>query len=174
MSFSKMGKTLPNFLFDKGVATIVANALRKAHKNDSSAVKRIAKNTGASVHTAKKWYEAKSAPEAAHLLVLAVCYPEIQKELNGLINQGRELWKSSGINVERQSIKSSPKNFGEDKIYTDKFVCINVRIKREIAIKLNVRQLWVLGQPVSPALIADLWGISLRTAERDILGLLDK
>lgn len=173
MSFSKMGKTLPNFLFDKGVAAIVANALRSAHQNDSSAVKRIARNTGVSTHAVKKWYEAKSAPEATHLLVLAVCYPEIQNKLNKMIDQARELWKNSDAEAAVAGAKNSRRTTKGDEIYTDKFVGINVRINRAIAAKLNARQLWVLGQmqmgrSVKPVQIADLWGVSLRTAERDV------
>ena len=85
MSFQKTGKTLPIKITDKMVACMIAAALRTAHKNDSSAIKKIARATGVNLHTVKKWYEAKSAPRASHLLMLAVCYPEIEERITTYI-----------------------------------------------------------------------------------------
>ena len=62
--------------------------------------------------------------------------------------------------------------------YGDNFVSINISLPRSVLSKLNKRQLWFLGflqQGISLKAedIANIWGVNLRTARRDISILVD-
>ena len=62
-------------------------------------------------------------------------------------------------------------------IYTDRFVGINVQVPLQLSGKMNERQLWFLGElqqhrTVRAQDICKVWGVTLRSAERDIAQLL--
>lgn len=150
MSFSKMGKTLPKHPDENTIAKMVEAALRSAHQEDSSAVKRIARMTDTNMHTVKKWYAGKHAPIASQLLVLAAHYPEILEGILEIVNHLRS----------SQNIRHSDHRH---------------RVGNEAA-DFNHRQLWFMsklkrGTHLRAQDIATYWNVSQRTAERDIAGL---
>ncbi len=61
-------------------------------------------------------------------------------------------------------------------VYGDKFFTINVAVRIEDAAELNQRQLWFLGciqtgKKPSTEAITEIWGVTMRTAKRDVAGL---
>lgn len=166
MSYAPMGKTLPNPITDYQVALLVAKILRSEHLKSDAVVKRIARATGVHVETVKKWYNGQHAPSAAHLVILMRTYPSIYQTVMGLA----ELIPSDPGPCGGPSLSS---NRIKSEIYTDNFVGINVLVPLALKGKLNERQLWFMGQlqqkiPVRGNDIVRVWGVSTRTAERDV------
>lgn len=162
MSFAKMGKTLPIFSVDKGIARVVSDVLRKVHQEDASSIKCIARIAGVNLHTARKWYEGKVAPNAANLLLLMAYYPHLQFEIEGMIELSRGALEAKPYSAEAR-----------DSLARDKFVQFYVLLDAEKLGKLNIRQLWVLseehqGRQCSACDIVQQWGVSQKTAFRDL------
>ena len=169
MSCPVMGKTLPNPITDYQVALLVAKILRAEHLQSDAVVKRIARATGANTETVKKWYNGQNAPSAAHLITLMRTYPSIYQTVMGLAELIRpDPGPCGGPSLSPNGIKSE--------IYTDNFVGINVLVPLALKGKLNERQLWFLGrlqqkETVRGNDIALVWGVTARTAERDVAAL---
>lgn len=173
MSFYKTGRVLPKKVTGKMIATMVANALREAHQNDSSIAKQIGRKTGANLHTISKWLNALYAPKSVHLIALAQHYPKV---MGGIIQlagyevdlTGKES-PSDGVLQRGSQVKSDTSN----SIYRDKYVPVNVSVPMKVASYLNARQLWFLGklqsgEELKSSALAIQWVISHRTAKRDI------
>jgi hypothetical protein len=178
MSNQKIDQNLPIILDDQTVAVMVANALREEHQNDTSSVKKIGQITGVSLHTINKWYRAVNAPNSANLLTLAQHYPAILKGL--LVLLGRyDIWELCVVNNIPEIMSSRSQNSrSRQSVYEDKYVHINVFLKYNIAIKLNHRQLWFIGQlqlgkKLKANDISKLWLVSIKTANRDIAAILE-
>lgn len=177
MSSQKINQVFSSNINDKSVAAMVANALRHEHQNAPSAVKEIGMITNANLHTINKWYQALSAPKSANLLILAIHYPEVLKGLLEMVGK-TDIWEI--YQREQLSKKSNNKaaiKETKNTIYSDRSVTINVVIKLEIAKKLNHRQLWFIGElqqkkkPKADNIVTQ-WQVNMRTARRDIKGLL--
>lgn len=178
MSFLNRNQDLLIGITDPDVATMVSKALKLEHTNDGSSVKKISARTGINRHTIAKWYQAINAPSSAHLLVLAAIYPEVLKGLLKMI--GRiDVWRYSLLkDVPRKMVDQIGEQQGPRDVYSDKFVHIDVVIDLEFATLLNQRQLWFLGElqnnsHVRADAIVTVWRKTLRTARRDIQGMLD-
>ena len=169
MSYALMGKTLPNPITDYQVAMLVAKILRTEHQETDAVVKRIARATGANIETVKKWYNGQNAPSAAHLITLMRTYPAIYHAVMGLAELiPPDPGPCGGPSLSPNRIKSE--------IYTDNNVGINVLVPLALKGKLNERQLWFLGrlqqkEAARGTDIALVWGVTARTTERDVAGL---
>ena len=91
MSFQNFSQVLLSSIDDQSVATMVANALRHEHQDDTSVVKEIGRITGANLHTINKWCQAINAPKSAHLIMLAGLYPQVLKGLLEMIGRA-DVW----------------------------------------------------------------------------------
>jgi len=178
MSFRKKNQDLLSRITDKSVAEMVSTALRKAHHNDPSAVKRIGANTGIKIHTIPKWYHAQNAPKSSHLMILAASYPSVLKAMLTLIGKSNT-WSA---NTDDQPLDTVPKPLTKEELngglYSDKFVRLSILFPIEAAYDLNIRQLWFLGElqignNVRVQHISKLWKVSSRTGKRDIRQLID-
>lgn len=178
MSFPNKNQDLLTEITDPDIAAMVSKALKLEHIYDSSGVKKICARTGINRHTIAKWYQGINAPSSAHLLVLAAIYPEILKGLLQMIGRV-DVWRYCLLkDVPGKMVDQISRQQDPHAVYSDKFVHLDVIIDLEIATLLNQRQLWFLGElQNSPAVRADaivsVWGKTLRTARRDIQGMLD-
>lgn len=178
MSFPNKNQDLLIGITDPDLAIMVSKALKLEHTNDSSSVKNISARTGINRHTIAKWYQATNAPSSEHLLVLAAIYPEVLKGLLKMI--GRiDVWRYSLLkDVPRKMADQIGERQGPRDVYSDKFVHLDVVIDLRIATLLNQRQLWFLGElqnnfDAKADAIVTVWRKTLRTARRDIQGMLD-
>jgi len=178
MSFRNKNQELLNGITDLEIANMLSKALKFEHKNDSSGVKNISARTGINRHTIAKWYQGINTPKSSHLLVLAAIYPEVLKGLLKMI--GRiDVWRYCLLkDVPIKMAGQNRHKLGSCAVYSDKFVHLDVVIDLENAKLLNQRQLWFLGElqnssDVKASAIVAVWGKTLRTARRDIQGVLD-
>ncbi|WP_306222352.1 hypothetical protein [Bosea beijingensis] len=81
MSFPKSGNVFPNGTRNAGAeasfAKLVATALRASLRGQASAVKTIARWTGANERTVKNWLAGDRAPSGDHFLGLAANCPGV-------------------------------------------------------------------------------------------------
>jgi len=178
MSFRKKNQHLLNNITDLNVANMVSEALRLEHRNDSSRIKNISARTGINRHTISKWYQAINAPSSSHLLILAAIYPEVLKAVLEIIDR-TDVWRYCLVKglPEKMNHRIDTQR-SSSAVYSDKFVHLDVVIDLEIATLMNERQLWFLGElqnkvDIRADAIVSVWGKSLRTARRDIQGMLD-
>jgi len=169
MSFPKKNQVLPKKINDELLAGFVSEQLRKAHENDSSAIKRIAARTGVSTFTITKWYQGKNAPKGSHLLRLAANYPSIFEAILQLIDpECFCIEVSNNHRVYKVCIRTRYDGF-----YWDNFVHLGLSLPMDVICKLNVRQIWFLselnsGKNISTLDLATKWGKSHKSAARDI------
>ena len=180
MSFFKNDRLFPSesITHENGAITeLISKALRQEYEEVHSAVKVIGRQTGVNPRAIRNWYEGVNAPNCGHLVVLARHTPVIVEAFLGLVGYG-DLWelyqkKTSSQDNAMNRAKTSLSNAK----YSDKNVTIQVTVDRDTASRLNQRQLWFLGRlqrgdaPNADA-IAKTWGVTLRTARRDVAALL--
>jgi hypothetical protein len=80
MSFPQSGTIVPpapSHAGAKDFATIVSEVLRRSHGNTHSAIKVVARWTGASERAVKNWFAGRTAPCGDHFVGLATHSPEI-------------------------------------------------------------------------------------------------
>lgn len=178
MSFPKNNQDLRINITGFDVASMCSRALRKEHQNDTSCVKHIQAKTRISENTISKWYRALNAPKTSHFLILATNYPEVLKGL--LVMIGREdVWRYCLLkNIPQKMSAGTDESIENKALYSDKYVHIDVVLNREIAAKVNQRQLWFLGelqngQSIPGRQMAKIWKKSQRTARRDIQAMLN-
>lgn len=157
-------------LTEEEMAQQLALALRAEHVHTDAVVKRIARVTGLSSLTIRKWYEARNTPKVAHLMLLAQTYPVVRLLV-------LEWLGISSTDANKILSLITPPATPPNPIYTPDHVGINVQVPLKLEGILNHRQLWFLGQLQNSAIMkaADLrkiWNITPRTAERDLAGLL--
>lgn len=176
MHNEKFDQTLPPLINDELIAALTANALRNAHRNDSSAVKKIGMITGANLCSISKWYQAINAPSSAHLLTLVRCYPELLKSLLEVIGRS-DVWALClAENIPDKMSAELAKRRSKQALFEDKYVLINVSVRFDLAKKFNQRQLWFVGElqrgkKLKASNIAAQWRVSHKTAQRDIAGI---
>jgi len=169
MSFPKKNQVLPEKINDEILAGFVSEQLRKAHENDTSAIKRIAARTGVSTFTIAKWYQGKNAPKGIHLLRLAANYPSIFEAILQFIDpECFCIEVSNNHRVYKVCIRTR-----YDGVYWDNFVHLDLSLPMDVICKLNVRQIWFLselnsGKNISTLDLAAKWGKSHKSAARDI------
>lgn len=169
MSFPKNDQVFPD-ISEEELAQIIAYALRKNHGHFGSAVKQIGRLINAEPRTIRNWYEGRNAPSLRHFLILARHSPSLVESFLSLAGHGDMVDLFDGTDI----VSNVPKT----KIYSVSSVTINVTLPLTQASNLNQRQLWFLGR-VQQGLtskaddIEAAWGVTLRTAKRDIAGLID-
>lgn len=181
MSFNKKDHYLPFRISDQMIAEHVSAALRQEHFNISAALKHIEGITSIPAKTASKWYKGKYAPKSRHLLTLAAHYPEVLQAVCELMGMG-DLWRQAvrlgAVEAMRARLNERWEKWNKSSMERDKFVHIRVRVAAHTAVQLNQRQLWFLGQlqqgyKVHTGDLVDSWQVHIKTARRDVAGLLE-
>jgi hypothetical protein len=154
----------------------IVRHLRKIGGVNTSAIKRIARETGTNPRTVKAWYEGRNMPSLLGYIHLARCYPELidlflnqcQRRSNTNTHKPFKAPRSRAVSGAAKVFVAGGKaaeNVGND-------VGINVRINGD-AITCNMRQMWFISQlgegiAATAATLARRWNTSQKTAERDI------
>lgn len=181
MSLVRNDRYLLPKITDTMIAKRVSEALRQEHANVHAAVKQIERITGISAMTARHWYDGIYAPKSRHLLMLAVYYPQVLYAVCEMMSTDPMLQhgvdphaaKAMQSHLEKQwDGWKKPESIG------DKSVTIRVRVDRHYAGQMNQLQLWFLGQlqqghEIHANDLVTMWGVHIRTAKRDISGLLE-
>ncbi len=169
MSFPKNDQVFPD-ISEEELAQIIAYALRKNHGHFGSAVKQIGRLINAEPRTIRNWYEGRNTPSLRHFLILARHSPSLVESFLSLVGHGDMVDLFDGTEI----VSKVPKT----KIYSVSSVTINVTLPLARVADLNQRQLWLLGR-LQQGLISKAddieaaWGVTLRTAKRDIAGLIN-
>ncbi len=171
MSYKKMDRSFPlklKAISDAELAKIVAIALRQDFGEAPSTIKYIGQLTGTNLRTVKNWYEARNAPSAGHLLLLARSSAQILKFTLRQIG-GDDLWNAftllsdvTLVTYAQQSSLTSEENSLKENV--------------PINVPLNERQRWFLlslkkETNLSAKDIAKHFSVTIKTARRDINGL---
>ena len=181
MSFTKKPQYFPLKITDKMIAQNVALALRQEHAHVSAMLKHIEAVTGIPAKTASKWVDGHYAPKSRHLLALMTCYPEVLRAICDIAGM-ESLWQHAVqmglVNAMRTQLDTRLKRWQQSPAIEDKFVPIHVRVDARIAVQLNQRQLWYLGQlqqgeQMIASNIVETWRVHSKTARRDVKGLLE-
>ena len=97
MSFPETGKVFPNGrASDEKFAKLVASVLCRVLGERSSAIKVVARWTGAGERTVKNWFVAKNAPSGDHFLELVRHCPDMLNEFLAAAGQKERL---AGVSV---------------------------------------------------------------------------
>ncbi len=148
--------------------------LRKIGGASTSAVKRIARETGMNPRTVKAWYEGQNIPNLCGFIHLARCYPGLidlfldqcqrrpERQRKGAAKN--DIWPTHPTHTPVSDDKNSPENVPND---------VPNRIDTS---SCNIRQLWFIntlleGEKVFATDIAAHWRVTAKTAKRDITGL---
>ena len=154
---------------EQELAELIAYNLRKDHSHHGSSVKQIARMLDLNPRIIRNWYEARNIPNLSNFLRLISCSPSLIKsilELGGYDRAARVL-----KTLDLKTISSVQSCYG------DNTVTINVTLSRKTLLKLNQRQLWFYGflqkgLSLKAGDIANIWEVDIRTAKRDISGLI--
>ena len=175
MPNTQMGNIFPAMtaaFFEQELTTRINKLLREAHQDKFSCIKIINLKTDIKNTTIKRWYAGRNPPSSAHLIILALHYPEVMKMVLDLSGYDYLIpHVLPGNTTDMDVTKTAPDTFPDLK----KNVTINVTIKSKTA-NLNERQVWFLenlktGQNITAHDICKQWPDGLRTARRDISGL---
>jgi hypothetical protein len=177
MSPRKIRKTLLNKIDDEIIASEVSKALRQAYTELTTAIKWIERITDIEAETASKWYRGLHTPNSAHLMTLAGYYPEVLQALCILIGR-KDLWHAAMQNniphtMRTQILEKHPNH----RFRGDKSVTPKGRADSKIQGRFNQRQMWFLeqlqrGYKLQTKDIMIIWDVHMRTAKRDVAGLI--
>lgn len=148
--------------------------LRKIGGANTSAVKRIARETGINPRTVKAWYEGQNIPNLCAFIHLARYYPSLidlfldqcqrrpDRQRKGAAKS--DIRPTSPTHTPAPDDKNSPENVPND---------VPNRIDTSAC---NIRQLWFIntlleGEKVFAPDIAAHWRVTAKTAKRDITSL---
>ncbi len=148
--------------------------LRKIGGASTSAVKRIARETGTNPRTVKAWYEGRNIPNLCGFIHLARCYPALIDMFLDQCQRKPERSRQSHRKAvaatlpPAHTVAPDPENFSEN-VPND----VPNRIDTS---SCNIRQLWFIntlleGEKVFAPDIAAHWRVTDKTAKRDITGL---
>ena len=173
MSRSKKDRAFPHgngLASDAQLAKNIAEALREDFGDTPSSIKRIGRLTSANLRAIKNWYIAKNAPSSRYLLILARMSPSILRFILMQVG-GEDLWDVFDL-FQRQMLKPKAQFDGPASVSIetkDQAETVTSRSPRE-------RQAWFVeqlidGRTVTAENLMDCWNVNLRTARRDISGL---
>lgn len=167
MSFTNNDQVF-HTISEQELAEIIAYSLRKDHGHHGSSVKNIARMIGLNPRIVRNWYEGRNIPSLSNFLRLISCSPSLMKSFLRLMEHAQEFrFLEASIS---NATSSAKRNYG------DNSVTINVSLNRKSLLKLNQRQLWFYGLlqkglSFNAEDIANIWEVNIRTAKRDISGL---
>ena len=169
MSFTNNDQVF-HTISEQELAEIISYGLRKDHGRQGSSVKQIARKVGLNPRLVRNWYEARNIPNLSNFLCLAGRSPTLMKSFLELSGYG-EIAKYLRA-------PKLPTNHADKNNYGDNSVTINVSLSRNILLKLNQRQFWFYGflqkgLSLKAEDVANVWEVNIRTAKRDIAGLID-
>ncbi len=169
MSFTKNDQVF-HIITDQELIEIIAYNLRKDFGSSGSSIKEIARKINVNPRIVRNWYEAKNMPNLTNFLCLLTCSPHLMKSILELLDNNRFT-----DNIPKENY---PINRHNKSIYGDNSVTVNVTLRKNILLKLNQRQLWFLGvtqKGLSLKVddITNTWDVNMRTAKRDIAGLIE-
>lgn len=146
----------------------IAYNLRKDHGYHGSSVKNIARMIGLNPRIVRNWYEGRNIPSLSNFLRLISCSPSLMKSFLELVESTQNARSFTAVKTDAASQANN--NYG------DISVTINVTLNRKTLLKLNQRQLWFYGflqkgVSVSAEDIVNVWDVNIRSAKRDIAGL---
>ncbi|QDW37768.1 DeoR family transcriptional regulator [Bradyrhizobium sp. KBS0727] len=187
----KKGRKLPLWTGVLGgratYARTIADLLHKEHGDSHRSIKQLMRQTDASERTVKHWLSAQHGPDTVYFLRLVVSSRIIRAFVLGLIESPAANPLSDP--VDRFSLAAARKAYvageaagGRSATDTQKNVSENVSkhvpINVPDPVELSERQRWFLirvaeGGRCSAKEIVAKWGVSLKTARRDI-GALQK
>ncbi|MBG78600.1 MAG: hypothetical protein CL570_06180 [Alphaproteobacteria bacterium] len=141
---------------NEALRQFIAHALREDFGKHPSSIKKIGQITNANLRTIRNWYEGCCTPSSRHFISLAKCSPTIRELLFSHVF-GREFWDDFALIQNGNSAHN--------------------RVTINGTIKLNTRQKWFLlllqnDEEAAAKHIVKEWGVSFRTARRDIQGLM--
>lgn len=170
-------------LLEQKITARISGALHQIFRNNPTAVKGIAEETGGALTTVKKWYEGRNPPSLGHFLILCRHYESVLEAFLGLsgndyliahVLPAKAKNRVSLLETNDTILDGTTPHVSE--VYGAGICTINVAVPFEVARKLNQRQLWFLGllqqgRRVQIDFIVKQWGTSIRTAKTDISGL---
>jgi len=171
----QMGNIFPAMtaaFVEQELTSRINKILREAHQDKFSCIKTINLKTDIKNTTIKRWYGGRNPPSSAHLIILALHYPEVMKMILDLCGYDDLIpHVAPGSTADMDVAKTAPEAFPD----VEKNVTLNVTIKSKAA-NLNERQVWFLeglktGQNITAHDICRQWPDGLRTARRDISAL---
>lgn len=158
----------------KNIAIQIAKILRADYESSGSAIKWIARHTGASEHAVRNWYDAARQPYIENFIALTKASPRLIEWFLEAV--GREDL-SELIQQQNRAAKQCTSNEGWDVmslIFETHNICEPI-LKMQ---KMSLRQLWFFvqiknGRKLHAKDLVFMFGISRSTAYRDIQGLVD-
>lgn len=178
----KKGRKLPAWegalASRQAYAEVIASLLRKEHGDTHRAVKQLMGLTHASERSAKHWMAAQHGPDTVYFLRLVATSPIIRAFVLGIIESQQSPSADAALARAQSMVgpgrerpwgrhwpNSDPINDPESDPGND-----------PITRGLNERQRWVLdrvgrGLPARAPDIAAHWGVSIKSARRDLGGL---
>lgn len=180
MSFPKMDRTFPlnsQAISDTELSQIVASALHQDFGKTASVIKQIGRLTGTNPRTVKNWYEAKNAPSAGRLLLLARTSPTLLKFILEQIGGGDLTDAFNLLEGHMAGVQKEKKLPRKMEIYSAVNCTINPTRSNGTGKKFNQRQIWFIekmkrGENLRAEDIVYAWQVSLRTAKYDIAELM--
>lgn len=162
-----MWSSFQEVILEEKMGELVSGILRREHGKEPSPVKKISKRTGIAPTTIRKWYTSKKPPSIGHFLMLVQRYPELFKAFLEACGYGYLAAHIRPIVDEKEddlTITSAPAEAIPD---------VPINVPNQI---LNERQAWflILLGGMNKARAEDIaaeFGVSLKTAKRDIEGL---
>lgn len=176
MSHDKIREISEVFPQEKLLQQQFLAALYKEHEGQSSVAKHIARSTNISVATVQHWMRHAYLPKSADLLKLMAFYPEVLRVILEHVG-APELWDAAlQENLPERMRKRRQEN---QPLRGDIPIILHVTPYAKNAAgkaEWNIRQEWFLRevstrQDCQSKDIERQWGVTLRTAKRDIAGL---
>ncbi len=166
-------------------ARTIAELLRKEHGDSHRAIKQLMRQTDASERTVKHWLSAQHGPDTVYFLRLVFTSPVIRAFVLGLIEGPtasplRNPVDRFSLAATREAYVAGEANGGRPATDARKNDPERVPKRDPInvpdPIELSERQRWFLirvaeGGRCGAKEIVAVWGVSLKTARRDIHGL---
>lgn len=168
----------------KDYAELIANALKEEHGATHRSVKTIMRWTDASERSVKNWLSGEAGPSGYFLMRLFAKSAAVRALVLELITdasaQPQTPQLAAGVDLGTDDRPGTEVETGADygDIIGDIYGDIDVTINCSESARLNPRQKWFLervarNEKCTAEDIASHWGITLRTAKRDIALLRD-
>lgn len=164
----------------KDYAELIANALKEEHGDTHRSVKTIMRWTDASERSVKNWLSGEAGPSGYFLMRLFAKSAAVRALVFELVTdssaQPTTPQLATQVDLESDDRPGTEVETGAD--YGDIYGDIDVTINCPETARLNPRQKWFLervarNEKCTAEDIASHWGITLRTAKRDIALLRD-